>query len=449
MTAAETEAFAVQLALAKEHELPVLVHTPHRDKQAGTRETLALVERTGVPPEHVVVDHNNELTVGEVLATGCWAGFSIYPNTKMDEHRMVRILEEHGTDRMLVNSACDWGISRPAQGAEDRRGDARGRLRRGRDREGRLAQPGRVLRPERAADPRRARRAGPRRHVRGEQAGARGACMRLRHPDGSLLHVSYCSNVHPADDLDGVTAQLGRYAARVRERLDMPLLGVGLWVAAPALADTAAADRLAAEVRRLGLEVVTLNGFPYQAFHAPVVKRDVYRPSWAEPARSEYTLGLARLLARLLPDDVEEGSISTVPLGWRVGWGAAEDAAARTALEAVAEGLAQAPGRHGQAHPARARAGAGLHDRDGLPGRRVPRRARARMDRALPRRVPPGGAVRAGRRRPGAARGRGRPDREGAGLERAPRRGAELRRRRASSWPGSSSRASCTRCASG
>jgi uncharacterized protein len=113
MTAAETEAFSVQLTLAKEHKLPVLVHTPHRDKQAGTRETLALVERVGVPPEHVVVDHNNELTVGEVLATGCWAGFSIYPNTKMDEYRMVRVLEEHGTDRILVNSACDWGISDP------------------------------------------------------------------------------------------------------------------------------------------------------------------------------------------------------------------------------------------------------------------------------------------------------------------------------------------------
>src|SRR4051794_7821662 len=76
MTKAETDAFSAQLSLAKEHELPVLVHTPHRDKAAGTRETLALVERTGVPAEHVVVDHNNELTVGDVLASGCWAGFS-------------------------------------------------------------------------------------------------------------------------------------------------------------------------------------------------------------------------------------------------------------------------------------------------------------------------------------------------------------------------------------
>lgn len=164
--------------------------------------------------------------------------------------------------------------------------------------------------------------------------------MRLRHPDGTTLHLAYCSNVHPADDLDGVSEQLERYAAPVRERLGVPVLGVGLWVAAPALADAGAADRLAAQLGRLRLEVVTLNGFPYTAFHAPVVKRDVYRPTWAEPERSAYTLALARLLARLLPDDVEEGSISTLPLGWREGWGDALDAASRTALERIAEDLA-------------------------------------------------------------------------------------------------------------
>ena len=163
--------------------------------------------------------------------------------------------------------------------------------------------------------------------------------MRLRHPDGSVLHLAYCSNVHPADDLDGVAAQLERYAARVRERLDVPVLGVGLWVAAPALADAGAADRLRAQLRRLGLEVVTLNGFPYEAFHADVVKLGVYRPNWADPRRRDYTLGLARLLASLLPADVAEGSISTLPLGWRTEWDAAAADAGRRALEEVAAGL--------------------------------------------------------------------------------------------------------------
>jgi len=172
--------------------------------------------------------------------------------------------------------------------------------------------------------------------------------VRLRHADGSLLHLAYCSNVHPADDLDGVAAQLERYTAKVRERLDVPTLGIGLWVAAPAVADAAAADRLADQLERLSLEVVTLNGFPYQAFHAPVVKRDVYWPHWAQDERRAYTLGLARLLAKLLPEDVAEGSISTLPLGWREGWDDAAQAAALRALADLAvelEGLAAATGK--------------------------------------------------------------------------------------------------------
>ncbi|WP_020666599.1 TatD family hydrolase [Amycolatopsis nigrescens] len=113
MTPAEDDAFTRQLAMAVEHELPVLVHTPHRDKIAGTRRTLDVVRESGIPPERVVVDHLNEVTVGLVADSGCWMGFSIYPDTKMDEHRMVAILREHGTERVLVNSAADWGRSDP------------------------------------------------------------------------------------------------------------------------------------------------------------------------------------------------------------------------------------------------------------------------------------------------------------------------------------------------
>ena len=113
MTAAEEWALQAQLELAAEYELPVLVHTPHRDKAHGTLKTIEMVVASGVKPEFVVIDHNNELTVKDVLDSGCWAGFSIYPGTKMDEHRMVRVAQEHGLDRILVNSACDWGVSDP------------------------------------------------------------------------------------------------------------------------------------------------------------------------------------------------------------------------------------------------------------------------------------------------------------------------------------------------
>ena len=113
MTKEEDEVLARQLQLAVEHGLPALVHTPHRDKAAGTRRTLDVVRESGIAPELVVLDHLNELTVGMVLGSGCWAGFSVYPKTKMSEDRMVRILREHGLDRVLVNSAADWGSSDP------------------------------------------------------------------------------------------------------------------------------------------------------------------------------------------------------------------------------------------------------------------------------------------------------------------------------------------------
>jgi predicted metal-dependent TIM-barrel fold hydrolase len=118
MTPAEDTAFAHQVALGIEHGLPVLVHTPHRDKLAGTRRSLDLLRESGLPPEHAVIDHLNELTVGLVAESGCWMAFSIYPDTKMDEARMIRILKEYGTDRMLVNSAADWGRSDPLKTAK-------------------------------------------------------------------------------------------------------------------------------------------------------------------------------------------------------------------------------------------------------------------------------------------------------------------------------------------
>ena len=89
------------------------MHTPHRDKLAGTRRTLDVVRESGLPAGRVLVDHLNEVTVGTVADSGCWMGFSIYPDTKMDPHRMVAILQEHGTERMVVNSAADWGRSDP------------------------------------------------------------------------------------------------------------------------------------------------------------------------------------------------------------------------------------------------------------------------------------------------------------------------------------------------
>lgn len=129
--------------------------------------------------------------------------------------------------------------------------------------------------------------------------------MRFRHPDGSTVHLSYCTNVHPAETLDGVRAQLRDHCEPVRKRLGRDRLGIGLWLAGDAartlVNDPAELRSLHAELDRRGLEVVTLNGFPYEGFGADEVKYRVYKPDWTDPERLAHTTDLARLLGRPAP----------------------------------------------------------------------------------------------------------------------------------------------------
>ncbi|MFD5280220.1 metabolite traffic protein EboE [Streptomyces rubrogriseus] len=167
--------------------------------------------------------------------------------------------------------------------------------------------------------------------------------MRFRHSDGSTVHLAYCTNVHPAETLDGVLAQLRDHCEPVRKRLGRDRLGIGLWLARDAahalVTDPAALRGLRTELDRRGLEVVTLNGFPYEGFGAEEVKYRVYKPDWADPERLEHTTSLARLLAGLLPDDVTDGTISTLPLAWRTAYDEMRADKARAALVTLAERL--------------------------------------------------------------------------------------------------------------
>jgi len=112
-TPEEDRFFAEQMQMAMEYDLPVLIHTPHRDKVKGTERTIALVREVGIREEMVIIDHLNEQTLPMVLETDCWRGHSVYPFTKMSEQRMVELLKQYGTEKMVVNSAADWGRSDP------------------------------------------------------------------------------------------------------------------------------------------------------------------------------------------------------------------------------------------------------------------------------------------------------------------------------------------------
>lgn len=112
-TKKEEKFFIAQLELGLQHDLPVLIHTPHRDKVRGFERCIAILRDMNYPMQRVLLDHGNEETIKVTRELGCYSGFSIYPFTKMDPARMVSILREYGVERMIVNSACDWGVSDP------------------------------------------------------------------------------------------------------------------------------------------------------------------------------------------------------------------------------------------------------------------------------------------------------------------------------------------------
>src|SRR5437016_10709624 len=112
-TALEDKYLRQQIELAKEVELPIMIHTPHRDKKRGTLRTMDVLAEHKFDPGRCVVDHNTEETVREVLDHGYFAGFSIYPHTKMGNERLTEIVRQYGSERIIVDAACVSGVSDP------------------------------------------------------------------------------------------------------------------------------------------------------------------------------------------------------------------------------------------------------------------------------------------------------------------------------------------------
>lgn len=110
----EAIVFQEHLDLAIAHEQQVLIHTPHlEDKFQGTKMILDMLGEHSVDRSRVLVDHVEEHTVGPVLEAGYWAGMTLYPITKCTPARAVDIIERFGAERLCVNSAGDWGPSKP------------------------------------------------------------------------------------------------------------------------------------------------------------------------------------------------------------------------------------------------------------------------------------------------------------------------------------------------
>jgi sugar phosphate isomerase/epimerase len=133
----------------------------------------------------------------------------------------------------------------------------------------------------------------------------------VRLPNRDDFHLTYCTNIHPANGWDAVFANLKHYAPQLKARFS------------PGALD---GDRLQAFRTFLsdkGLYVALINGFPHGAFHGTVVKAEVYAPDWRAEARVRYTEDLIEILRRLLPPGAE-GGISTAPLSYKA-WMADDD----------------------------------------------------------------------------------------------------------------------------
>jgi predicted metal-dependent TIM-barrel fold hydrolase len=111
----ELRVLEMQVDLAAKFDQLILVHTPHlEDKLKGTKLILNVLKNDRrIRPERVIIDHVEEHTVKMVLDAGMWAGMTLYPETKCTPARAIDILETYGSEKIWMNSACDWGVSDP------------------------------------------------------------------------------------------------------------------------------------------------------------------------------------------------------------------------------------------------------------------------------------------------------------------------------------------------
>lgn len=111
----ESTIFLEHLDLAAKTNELVLVHTPHlADKYQGTRMILDMIrDDRRLQPERICIDHVEEHTIRIALEAGHWVGMTLYPISKCTPARAVDMIETHGAERVMVNSAGDWGHSDP------------------------------------------------------------------------------------------------------------------------------------------------------------------------------------------------------------------------------------------------------------------------------------------------------------------------------------------------
>jgi len=112
-TQSEEKAFLRQFRIAEERKMPVIVHLPHFDKLKGAIRCAEIIKAEGFSVDRVVIDHNTEETIEVSLETGCYAGMTVYPISKLTPQRVSDMIKQYGSERIIVNGSADWGVSDP------------------------------------------------------------------------------------------------------------------------------------------------------------------------------------------------------------------------------------------------------------------------------------------------------------------------------------------------
>jgi uncharacterized protein len=113
----EEEVFVKQMDIAADKDMLMTVHLPHNNKPEGMKGIERIVNsetgRRRYKRHKILVDHNVEETIEKTLELGMWAGLSVYPVTKLSPERAINIIRKYGTEKIMIHSAADWGVSDP------------------------------------------------------------------------------------------------------------------------------------------------------------------------------------------------------------------------------------------------------------------------------------------------------------------------------------------------
>jgi uncharacterized protein len=112
----EEEIFVKQMDVASQKNMLMTVHLPHTNKQEGMKriERILKSDTSGrYNTKKILVDHTVEETIEKTLQLGMWAGLSVYPVTKLSPERAMRLIKKYGSERIMIHSAADWGVSDP------------------------------------------------------------------------------------------------------------------------------------------------------------------------------------------------------------------------------------------------------------------------------------------------------------------------------------------------